>query len=469
MFPLRLVSGISQITGTGDGDFVDRLNHRYTPIVLIVFAILTTTKQYVGEPIQCWAPNHFSHAWIEYTNHICWVSNTYFLPLNTPYIRQDTPEKQGSYVTYYQWVPLALAAMSLLFYMPRKLWRTAGKRSGLDIDNIVVTATTFENAVSSEVRDKTIEHIAKHLDRYLGSQREYRRGCWPKCKQMVCVTCNRRNGTYLGLFYLFSKFIYIFNGIVQLVALNEFLGDRYSLYGLAALLDFINGVTWQTSRRFPRITMCDFSIRVMGHNVHDYTVQCVLPVNLFNEMIFFFVWWWLVIITICTCINFVEWAFKLIFAVDRILYIKKHLKFMDRYDRSEHRKLLAMFVNHYLKPDGVFIIRLLAKNTNTLMTSELVAKLWDNYKEKHTERLPELTKTSLNPSAESTCSRKHMNHLHHTTNMQPFHLEVRCRNPNDTNWYEPRFKPEAPPNIPPPMFLAGSPESMIKGPEIQQS
>ena len=30
----------------------------------------TTTKQYVGEPIQCWAPNHFSHAWIEYTNHV---------------------------------------------------------------------------------------------------------------------------------------------------------------------------------------------------------------------------------------------------------------------------------------------------------------------------------------------------------------------------------------------------------------
>ena len=91
MFPLRLVSGISQITGTGDGDFVDRLNHRYTPIVLIVFAILvyllasylkkklfinellefqTTTNQYVGEPIQCWAPNHFSQAWIEYTNHV---------------------------------------------------------------------------------------------------------------------------------------------------------------------------------------------------------------------------------------------------------------------------------------------------------------------------------------------------------------------------------------------------------------
>ena len=97
--------------------------------------------------------------------------------------------------------------------------------------------------------------------------------------------------------------------------------------------------------------------------------------------------------------------------------------FFNRYDRSEHRKLLAMFVNHYLKPDGVFIIRLLAKNTNTLMTSELVAQLWDNYKEKHTERLPDLHKSSLNPSADSSCSRKHLNVLNQS-NIQPFHLEV---------------------------------------------
>ncbi|XP_063711190.1 innexin unc-9-like isoform X2 [Symsagittifera roscoffensis] len=382
MFPLRLVSGISQITGTGDGDFGDRLNHRYTPILLILFAILASTKQYVGEPINCWVPQSFSSAWTTYTNQMCWVSNTYYLPLNTPDVAHH-PMKPNSYITYYQWVPIVLTIQAMFFYIPRKLWRMAGKRSGLDIDNIVVTATTFENAVSNEVREKTIQHIARHLDRYFGSQREYRRGCWPQCKQVFCFMCNRRQGTYLCIFYLFSKFLYIFNAIAQLFALNEFLGHRYHMYGIEALLDFINGVSWQTSHRFPRFTLCDFSVRVMGVHIHDYTVQCVLSINLFNEMIYFFIWWWTVIVICLTIVNFSDWAFKLVFTVDRIAYVKKHLKFMDRYDKTEHRKLINTFVYHYLKNDGVFLIRLLAKNTNTLMTSEIVAQLWDNYRERH--------------------------------------------------------------------------------------
>ena len=41
--------------------------------------------------------------------------------------------------------------------------------------------------------------------------------------------------------------------------------------------------------------------------------------------------------------------------------------------------------------------------------------------------------------------------------------------PNDTNWYDPRFKPEAPPIIPPPMFLAGNPESMITKVDLTHS
>ena len=61
--------------------------------------------------------------------------------------------------------------------------------------------------------------------------------------------------------------------------------------------------------------------------------------------------------------------------------IDTHILF--RYDKTEHRKLINTFVYHYLKNDGVFLIRLLAKNTNTLMTSEIVAQLWDNYRERH--------------------------------------------------------------------------------------
>ena len=43
-----------------DDDFwIDRLCHRYSVIVFAVFAILVTTKAYVGDPIDCWAPPEF--------------------------------------------------------------------------------------------------------------------------------------------------------------------------------------------------------------------------------------------------------------------------------------------------------------------------------------------------------------------------------------------------------------------------
>jgi len=44
-------------------------------------------------------------------------------------------------------------------------------------------------------------------------------------------------------------------------------------------------VDYQGSKRFPYITYCDFEVRRMGQNIHRYTVQCVLPVNLFNEKV----------------------------------------------------------------------------------------------------------------------------------------------------------------------------------------
>ena len=62
----------------------------------------------------------------------------------------------------------------------------------------------------------------------------------------------------------------------------------------------------QTSVRFPRVTMCDLKVRRLGA-VHDYNVQCVLPINLFNEMIFLFVWFWLVLVGLVTTASLLMW------------------------------------------------------------------------------------------------------------------------------------------------------------------
>ena len=52
----------ARLKGRYDDDWIDRLNHLYTTIILIIFTIVVSTKQYVGEPIHCWCPAQFEES-----------------------------------------------------------------------------------------------------------------------------------------------------------------------------------------------------------------------------------------------------------------------------------------------------------------------------------------------------------------------------------------------------------------------
>jgi hypothetical protein len=58
-----------------DDDFVDRLHYVITPSTFITFAIVIACKQYVGDPIQCWAPHEVAtkKSWMKFAENYCFV------------------------------------------------------------------------------------------------------------------------------------------------------------------------------------------------------------------------------------------------------------------------------------------------------------------------------------------------------------------------------------------------------------
>ncbi|KAI0232467.1 Innexin unc-9, partial [Lamellibrachia satsuma] len=115
-----------------------------------------------------------------------------------------------------------------------------------------------------------------------------------------------------------------------------------------------------------------------------HTVQCVLPINLFNEKIYIFLWFWMVFVAAATCLSFLRWIWVLAFRYSRVRYIRKHLLIMNKLNRDDDRdaKLSYKFAELYLRQDGVFVLKLVAKNSTDLVVADIVSALWDNYRNK---------------------------------------------------------------------------------------
>ena len=112
-----------------DNDGADRLNSIWTPIIIVIFAVVVSGKAWVGEPMQCWVPAEFSGQWESYAENYCWVKNTYFIPPSES-IPHYVPDRKDAELGYYQWVPFVLLIMALLFYLPEMVWGLLNWQSG---------------------------------------------------------------------------------------------------------------------------------------------------------------------------------------------------------------------------------------------------------------------------------------------------------------------------------------------------
>lgn len=78
---LGVVPSFKKLTSSRSDDWIDRMSHIYTVVMLVMFAVLISTGQFVGDPIHCWVPAQFTGSYESYTKNYCWIKNTYFVPM----------------------------------------------------------------------------------------------------------------------------------------------------------------------------------------------------------------------------------------------------------------------------------------------------------------------------------------------------------------------------------------------------
>jgi hypothetical protein len=235
-------------------------------------------------------------------------------------------------------------------------------------------------------RSKNISHIAKYMHRWIESQRDFHENAFTRVRRrvssVICFCCGKRDGTFLTGYYIFIKLLYCGNVIGQFFLLNAFMAIDYNVFGFEVMQYLLESGEWTPSPRFPRVTLCDFVIRQLANN-HRYTIQCVLPLNLFNEKIFIFLWFWLFLLAFLTFFNFATWLYYSLFTENRTRYVKKYLKLCNEISTGFDRKLARKFADDYLRNDGIFVLRVIEKNSSGMVLCDLVISLWKLFKEEY--------------------------------------------------------------------------------------
>lgn len=353
---------IISLKAANDDEHSDRLNHRYTVGFLLVSSLIVAGSPFVFNRITCWTPAQFTGAYLTYTNNYCWISNTYYVPKNES-IPADQLDRKQKEIAYYQWTPLILLFSALGFYLPRILWRSMNRRSGINLQNLIAK--------------NNIDEIVRTIEYYCRANEPRHRQKNRFIRSLFCTT-GKHLGNYLRSIELIVRFLYLINSFVQIIFIQLILGQPRWFYGFHVWHHiFIKNSVLTDSPFFPRVTLCDLSIRELG-NLHRYTVQCVLPINMLNEKVFSLAWFCFVIVFLLNLYTFIVSLYRTFVRSQQIGFIRG----LYRISTSKvgvDDVLFEKFVREFLRQDGILILHLIYHNDDAFLASATVQHLFHNY------------------------------------------------------------------------------------------
>lgn len=280
------VKGLLKTDRVSIDDNVFRLHYRITAVALLMFSMIITAKQYVGDPIKCMVDGVPS----EIMDYYCWIYATFTVPLKAggrnatavhPGVSAYVEGDKIKYHKYYQWVYFVLFFQAFCFYVPRFLWKSweGGRVRTLSLD---LNARAICGGDGD--RDKHVEALIGYFSKNLHTQ-----------------------NFYLAR-YVFCECLNFANVIGQIVFLDYFLEGEFRTYGID-VLRFTDAEPEKRvdpmARVFPKVTKCLFQNYGPSGNVQRFDGLCVLPLNIVNEKIFMFLWCWFLVVAVLSGVNLV--------------------------------------------------------------------------------------------------------------------------------------------------------------------
>ncbi|XP_011548257.2 innexin inx2 [Plutella xylostella] len=344
---------------------VFRMHYKVTVIMLLVFTLLVTSKQFFGEPIHCMS--YDSDKNVDAINSYCWIYGTYTLASRL----QGIEGKHNAYNgvgpgnmeddaqikhTYYQWVCFVLLGQAVMFYTPRYLWKIweGGRLKALAAD------------LSSPMVTKDWS--------------EFRRG------ELVSYLNNANYNAHnlYALRYAFCEILNLVNVVGQIFLLDAFLGGAFRNYGAAVAafahrpripnkyesFESVNPM----DKYFPKLTKCWIRNFGPSGDIELKDRLCILPLNIVNEKIFAILWFWLIALAFVSTISVVFRILVLTMPPFRTMMVMGQLRYVKR-------SMVAKIIKRFGFGDW-FILYYLGKNMNPLIYKELIVELYKALEDK---------------------------------------------------------------------------------------
>ena len=324
------------------------LHYKATVIILIVFSLIVTSHQYIGDPIDCIAKEIPAKVMDTY----CWIHSTYTVPnrMATEVVGIDTshpgvrPQRDGEEVKlhkYYQWVCFVLFAQAILFYLPRFLWKIweGGKMKSLVLD---LNCPIIAENTKTERKTLLIDYFTSNL---------------------------HSHNAYAIRFFI-CELLNLINVIAQVYLIDRFLDGEFTTYGWDVLGLTATDPEYRVdpmSRVFPTVTKCSFHKFGVSGTVERIDSLCVLPVNIVNEKIYVFLWFWFFLLGVLTALAMIYRLLTILAPPLRryLLRSRAHLASRREVDVVAHKCQIGDW----------FVLRRLGKNIEPLVYKEFISDL----------------------------------------------------------------------------------------------